>query len=88
MTADITPFDGNMRRAFDRIDQLTRDLEYKTDFTNTFTVEYPFNDSPNASVSGEITDAVAPEFARFRLNLTYEVPGTTNGTGEGHDDAV
>lgn len=88
MTADITPFDGNMRRAFDRIDQLTRDLEYKTDFTNTFTVEYPFNDSPNASVSGEITDAVAPEFARFRLNLTYDVPGTTNGTGEGDDDAV
>ena len=88
MTADIVPFDGNMRRAFDRIDQLTRDLERKTDFTNTSTAEYPFNDSPSASVSGEITDAVVPEFARFRLNLTYEVSGTANGIREGDDDAV
>jgi len=88
MTADIAPFDGNMRRAFERIDQLTRDLEQQTDFTNTFTVEYPFNDNPAASVSGEITDTAAAEFARFRLNLTYDVPGARRVSGEGNDDAV
>lgn len=88
MIADITPFDGNMRQAFTRIDELTRDLERKTDFTNTFTIEYPFNDNPSASVSGEISDAAPAEFARFRLSLTYLVPGTVTGTGEGGDDKV
>jgi hypothetical protein len=88
MTADISPFDGDMRRAFQRIDQLTRDLEQQTDFSNTFTVEYPFNDNPAASVSGEITNTAAAEFARFRLNLTYDVPGAPHGAGEGNDDAI
>jgi len=88
MTAEIAPFDGNMRKAFERIDQLTRDLERKTDFTNSFTVEYPFNDNPAASVSGEISDAVTTELASFRLSLTYQVPGATDNSGEGSDDTV
>lgn len=88
MTADISPFDGDMRRAFRRIDQLTRDLERKTDFTDTSTVEYPFNDNPAASVSGEISKTGAAEFARFRLDLTYDVPGVPRGAREGNVDAI
>jgi hypothetical protein len=88
MTADISPFDGDMRGAFQRINQLTRDLERETDFTKTFTVEYPFNANPAASVSGEITNTASAEFARFRLNLTYDVTRALTGAGEGNDDAV
>ena len=88
MTAEIAPFDGNMRKAFERIDQLTRDLERKTDFTNSFTVEYPFNDNPSASVSGEISDAVTTELASFRLSLTYQVPGAADSSEGGSDDTV
>lgn len=88
MTADILPFDGNMRRAFDRIDQLTRDLEKRTDFSYTSTIEYPFNDRVSASVSGEITEAAVAESARFRLSLSYEVPGSAGIAEEGRDDAI
>ncbi len=88
VTAEFAPFDGNMRRAFDRIDALARDLEEKTDFSHAMVVEYPFNNSPNASISGEISKDNPLEVARFRLSLSYRVPGSTVAAGEGTDDAV
>ncbi len=86
--AEFAPFDGNMRRAFDRIDALARDLEMKTDFSHAMIVEYPFNDSPNASISGEISKDNPVDTARFRLSLSYRVPGSTAAVGEGTDDTV
>lgn len=81
LTADITSFDGDMRKAFARIDQLTNDLESQTYFSEAATEQYPLNANPAASVSGEIgTDK--PEFARFRIRATYNVADAA-GTGEG-----
>jgi len=77
LTADITPFDGDMRKAFARIDQLAADLQTRTSFSRAITVEYPLNASTSAAVSGEI--GVAPsEFARFRIRVTYDVPGANS----------
>ena len=86
--AEFAPFDGNMRQAFDRIDALVRDLEMKTDFSHAAVVEYPFNDSPNASISGEISKDNPVGTASFRLSLSYRVPGSTAAVGEGTDDTV
>lgn len=88
VTAEFAPFDGNMRRAFDRIDALARDLEERTDFSHAMVVEYPFNNSPDASISGEISRDNPVDVARFRLSLSYRVPGSTAAAGEGADDAV
>jgi len=75
ITADITPFDGDMRKAFARIDALAADLELRTNFSRAITVEYPLNASTSAAVSGEVGIATA-DFARFRIRVTYDVPGT------------
>ncbi len=86
--AEFAAFDGDMRRAFSRIDALARDLEEKTDFSHAMVVEYPFNNSPNASISGEISRNTPVDVARFRLRLSYRVPGSTAAAGEGVDDTV
>lgn len=88
ITAEFAPFDGNMRRAFSRIDALARDLEEKTDFSHALVIDYPFNDSPNASISGEISNDNPVQAARFRLSLSYRVPGSMAAAGEGGDDSV
>ena len=84
ITADITPFDGDMRKAFARIDQLAADLQARTHFSRAITVEYPLNASPSAAVSGEIGVATA-DYARFRIRVGYDMPGAT--TTEVHDEA-
>ena len=86
VTAEFAPFDGDMRQAFARIDSLARDLEQKTDFSHAMVVEYPFNNSPSASISGEISKGAPVDVARFRLSLSYRVPG--NGSAENNDDTV
>lgn len=74
ITADIKPFDGDMRKAFALIDQFAADLQARTRFSRAVTVEYPLNASTSAAVSGEIGVASA-KFARFRIRVTYDVPG-------------
>lgn len=81
LTADITPFDGDMRRAFSRIDALAADLQSKTTFNHAVTVEYPLNADPDTAVSGEIGAGPA-DFARFSIRVTYDVPDVeTKGDG-------
>lgn len=75
ITADIRPFDGDMRKAFARIDELAADLQARTDFSRAVTVEYPLNASTSAAVTGEIGVALT-EYARFRIRVTYDVPGS------------
>ncbi|MDJ0709953.1 MAG: hypothetical protein QNJ14_06175 [Woeseiaceae bacterium] len=86
--AEFAPFDGDMRHAFARIDALARDLEVRTDFSFAMVVEYPFNNSPSASLSGEIAKDSPVDVARFRLSLSYHVPGSTVVAGETNDDPV
>ncbi len=79
LTAEIAPFDGNMRGAFARIDELAADLQDRTDFSRVITIEYPFNASPSAAVSGEIADSGAADIARFRIRVSYDVPASHSG---------
>lgn len=81
LTADITSFDGDMRKAFARIDQLTGDLQAQTSFNEAVATEYPLNANPEESVSGEISSA-RPEFARFSIRVTYDVVDAA-ASGEG-----
>lgn len=72
ITADIRPFDGDMRKAFARIDRMAADLQSRTDFSRAVTVEYPLNASTSAAVTGEI-GAASSDFARFRIRVTYDL---------------
>jgi len=85
LTADIVPFNGDMRAAFARIDVFTTDLKQKTDFTQTMTVAYPFDASTSATLSGEIEGPLSSDSARFKVRLTYE-PKRFNGENAEHPD--
>ncbi|MCH9695692.1 MAG: hypothetical protein K0U72_14350 [Gammaproteobacteria bacterium] len=80
LTADIEPFDGNMRRAFARIDELASDLRTRTHFDRAIAVEYPFDASTSAAVSGEIAGESRENAARFRLRVSYDLE--TDNSGE------
>lgn len=84
LTADITPFDGDMRRAFSRIDQLAADIAAGTDFHRAEVLSYPFNASTSATVSGEIVGEKSNSAARFQLRVSYEL--TDRGQRVGGDD--
>ncbi len=71
ITADITPFDGNMRKAFARIDALVADLQARTAFADVSVVEYPLDPRPQSALTGEIVKNGTVEAARFRLRLRY-----------------
>ena len=84
LTADIRPFDGDMRKAFARIDAFASDLERRTRFTRAVTVEYPLNASTSAAVSGEV--GTTAEYARFRIRVSYDVPGAQSA--EDQDETI
>lgn len=86
LTAEIVPFDGDMRAAFALIDRLTRDLRLRTDFDAAMTTAYPLNASPAAALSGEITGHRSRGAARFTVRLNYEPLGV-NGESEEDPDA-
>ncbi len=71
ITGSLDPFDGDMRRAFERIDELAGDLSSRTAFTDARVVEYPLDASIRSSVAGEISRDQRPEEARFQLRLVY-----------------
>ncbi len=73
VTAELTPFDGDMRAAFARIDALAADLQARTAFSSVAAVEYPLDASPNASISGEIGTNTDNGIASFRLHLRYSL---------------
>lgn len=82
ITADIEPFDGNMRHAFSRIDALAADLVSRTTFDRAEAIEYPFDANTSAAVSGEIVSSPGNQTARFRLRVYYGLPGTPVRQGE------
>ena len=73
ISGTLEPFDGDMRRAFARIDQLVDDLATRTAFTNAQVIEYPLDASIRSSVAGEISRDRMPEEARFQLRLVYQL---------------
>lgn len=88
ITADIRPFDGNMRRAFSRIDALVSDLRDRTAFSEVVAVEYPFDTRPQSSLSGEIAGPDGAATARFRLRLRLPLNATAAVDTEANDDSV
>ncbi len=74
ITADIEPFDGNMRHAFSRIDALAADIKRRTTFDRADAIEYPFDANTSSAVSGEILSRPGSQTARFRLRVYYALP--------------
>jgi hypothetical protein len=88
MIADITPFDGNMRKAFARIDALVEELHERTAFSNVVAVEYPLDARPQSSISGEIVGEQGTGTARFRLQLRFPVEPEAASDSEANDESV
>ena len=88
MIADISPFDGNMRKAFARIDALVGELEERTAFSDVVAVEYPLDARPESSISGEIVGKQDDGSARFRLQLRFPLEPETAEKVEASDESV
>jgi hypothetical protein len=87
-SAELRPFDGNLRDAFARIDALVADVAFRTAFSQVQVVEYPLDASPSSALSGEIATGKPQGAARFRLRLTFTVPTAVAGTGGSDDESV
>ena len=88
ITADIAPFDGNMRKAFARIDTLVAELQARTAFSDVTVVEYPLDPRPQSTLAGEIVSNGKVEAARFRLRLRFSVQPALATDAEMNDEAV
>lgn len=73
IVAQIEPFDGDMRKAFERIDALAAELRTRTAFSQVAVVEYPIDARPQSSIAGEIVDAANADAAQFQLNLSLPI---------------
>ena len=86
ITATIEPFEGQLRDAFRRIDELAASIRGSTAFSETVVVAYPVDASVQASVSGEISREISGDTATFRLQLKY--PLAAAPASEVSDDAI
>ncbi len=86
VTASIVGFDGDMRRAFARIDELVADISANTSFSDSWVVEYPVDANVRSLVTGEISRNDETNEATFVLRLSYPLP--TNADGGGQNDEV
>jgi hypothetical protein len=73
LTGEIRPYDGNLRHAFSRIDQLARRFEEKTAFDRVAVTQYPIDARPGSSVSGEVRRRGNSQTAEFSIQLTLRV---------------
>ena len=73
LSGQIRPYDGNLRHAFAKIDDLARSFEEHTDFERVAVTGYPIDARPGASVSGEIRREDSGQLAEFSLSLTLSV---------------
>lgn len=85
LTADLSPFDGDLRRAFTRIDQLTNELEIRTNFHRVEALAYPFDARTSAAVSGEIVSNKSSHTGRFQIRLTFDLTVATTQQGDAHE---
>jgi hypothetical protein len=78
VSGQILPYDGDLRAAFQRIRDLAAALESKTRFASVRATEFPINDSPLVPLSGEVLRDNDEKPAKFRLQLTMELPSENN----------
>lgn len=70
---EIRPYDGNLRRAFEKIDWLASDLQARTTFERVAVAEYPIDARPGAALSGEIRRRGDDQLASFALVMTLRI---------------
>jgi hypothetical protein len=87
LTAELIAYDGNLRAAFARIDELAADIQARTYFGEAYAVQYPLNTSISVAVSGEINNERENDNAQFQLRVVYQVPQST-ATQWGDDEAI
>ncbi|MBT8077048.1 MAG: hypothetical protein KJO31_00645, partial [Gammaproteobacteria bacterium] len=75
VTGQISPFDGDLKQAFERIRRLASELQARTRFGRVQATEFPINDSPAVPLSADIERNGDQSPARFRLRLTMELNG-------------
>lgn len=85
LTGTLQPFDGDMRKAFARIDEFTAALERSTHFTSASVISYPIDTSTSASVTGEIIDRKVHDPAGFRIRVSYRLVEQSGGV---NDEAI
>jgi len=73
LTGQIRPYDGNLRHAFTKIDELARSLEAQTEFERVAVTQYPVDARPGSTVSGEVRRKDNSQNAEFRIELTLRV---------------
>ncbi|MGI9262259.1 MAG: hypothetical protein ACR2QR_09510 [Woeseiaceae bacterium] len=73
VNGEIRPYDGDLRRAFARIDELAARLRSDTRFDQVAVIEYPIDARPAASVSGEIRRQGDLPIASFKLSMTMRI---------------
>ncbi|NOX67758.1 MAG: hypothetical protein GXP15_01090 [Gammaproteobacteria bacterium] len=82
LSAQITPFGGDMRVAFASINRFVAALQENTAFDQVTTTQYPLDASPQSSISGEVVRGGATRSAQFRLRLEW---GTMTGESSGEN---
>jgi len=73
LAGEIRPYDGNLRHAFAKIDELARSLERKTAFERVAVTEYPIDARPGSALSGEVRRKDDRQLARFSMRLTVRI---------------
>jgi len=81
LSAQILPFDGDMREAFAMIDRLVTSLRENTAFNEVLATEYPLDASPQSAISGEVVRGGMSRSTQFRLRLNLDT-----STGENADE--
>lgn len=88
LSASIEPFDGNLRDAFLRIDQLANAIATRTEFVDVEVISYPIDARPAAMITGEINNQQSLPKAEFQLRLVRPLAPAAGTTGEASDEAV
>ncbi|MEL7187484.1 MAG: hypothetical protein AAFN50_13790 [Pseudomonadota bacterium] len=83
LVGKLEPFDGDLRKAFDRIDEFKDALERRTHFSSANVIAYPIDTSTSAAVTGEIIDRKENDPAGFRIRVSYQL--VEPGQGDGND---
>jgi len=73
ISGQIRPYDGNLRHAFAKIDDLAKSLQQYTDFDRVAVAEYPIDARPGAALSGEVRRKGDNQLAGFSLSLTLRI---------------
>ena len=73
LNGQIRPYDGDLRDAFAKIEELASSLESRTAFENVVVTEFPIDPRPQASVSGEVNVRGEVPPAEFSIRLTVRI---------------